>query len=54
MKAVRDAEISRNDLQLRAYKDHGVRCKVAPVQCHNFHGLIERKIRSVQEAFNKI
>ena len=54
MKAVKDAEISLKDLQLRAYKEHGVRCEVAPVQGHNFHGLIERKIRSVQESLDKI
>ena len=54
MKAVRDAEISLKDLQLCAYKEHGIRCEVAPVSGHNFHGLIERKIRSVQEAFEKI
>ena len=40
MKAVRDAEISLKDLQLCAYKEHGIRCKVAPVSGHNFHGLI--------------
>ena len=41
MKAVRDAEISLKDLQLCAYKEHGIRCEVAPVSGHNFHGLIE-------------
>ena len=54
MKAVRDAEISLKDLQLRCYKEQGIRCEVAPVSGHNFHGLIERKIRSVQESFDKI
>ena len=39
------------DLELRSYKEHGIICKIAPVSGHNFTGLVERKIRTVQEAF---
>ena len=54
MKAVRDAEIDLKDLSLRSYKEKGVRCEVSPVSGHNYTGLIERKIRTVQECFEKI
>ena len=54
MKTVRDAEISLKDLQLLSYKEHGIRCEVAPVSGHNFTGLVERKIRTVQQVFEKI
>ena len=54
MKAVRDAEIDLKDLSLKSYKEKGVRCEVSPVAGHNFTGLIERKIRTVQECFEKI
>ena len=47
MKTVRDAEISLKDLQLLSYKEHGIKCVVAPVGGHNFTGLVERKIRTV-------
>ena len=42
------------DLRLRSFKKRGIRCEVASVDGHNFTGLIERKIRTVQEAFEKI
>ena len=54
MKAVREAEVNLKDLKLRSYKEQGVLCEVAPVSGHNFTGLIERKIRTVQEAFDRI
>ena len=54
MKAVKQAEINLKDLKLRSYKEQGVLCEIAPVSGHNFTGLIERKIRTVQEAFDKI
>ena len=54
MKAVKEAEINLKDLKLRSYREQGVLCEVAPVSGHNFTGLIERKIRTVQEAFDKI
>ena len=54
MKVVREAQIDLQDLQLRVFKECGVRFQTAPVSAHNFHGLVERKIRTVQEAFKKI
>ena len=54
MKAVEEAEISLKDLQLRSFKEHGILCEKAPVSGHNFTGLVERKIKTVQECFSKI
>ena len=54
MKAVNDAEIHLKDLQMRSFKEHGIVCEVAPVSGHNFTGLIERKIKTVQESFDKL
>ena len=54
MKAVRDVEIDLVDVDARAFKEHGVHVEVAPVSGHNYSGLVERKIRSVQETFEKI
>ena len=54
MKMVADAEVNLQDLQHRAFTEYGVRFKVAPVQGHNMIGLAERKIRAVQEIFEKI
>ena len=54
LKLVKEAEINLHDLNLRAYKEHGIRFEVAPVGAHNFHGLVERKIRTVQECFRRM
>ena len=54
MKAVREAEIDMKDLQLRSFKEQGIRCEVAPVSGHNFNGLAERKIRTVQQSLEII
>ena len=53
-KVVRDAEINLQDLQHRAFTEYGIRFIEAPVQGHNMIGLAERKIRSVQECFERI
>ena len=54
MKAVKDAEVDLKDLSLRCFKERGILCKTAPVSGHNYTGLIERKIRTVQDTFEKI
>ena len=54
MKAVRDAEVNLQDLSARAYREYGIRFEVAPVGGHNYNGICERKIRTVQEIFEKI
>ena len=54
MKMARDAEISLQDLSLRCYKEYGIKIETAPVAGHNVIGLAERKIRAVQEVFEKM
>ena len=54
MKMCRDAEVSLQDLCHKGYKEFGVKFEVAPVQGHNYIGLAERKIKAVQECFNKM
>ena len=54
MRVVNDAEINLQDLQLRAFKEFGIQFKTAPVAAHNFTGLVERKIKTVQDLFLKI
>ena len=54
MKVVKEAEVNMKDLGLRCYKEQGIRCEVAPVSGHNYTGLVERKIKTVQDAFKKV
>ena len=54
MKVVKEAEVYMKDLRLRCYKEHGIRCEVTPVSGHNYTGLVERKIKTVQDAFKKL
>ena len=54
MKVVNEAEIDLVDLNLRTFKEYGIHVEIAPVAAHNFTGLVERKIRTVQETFAKI
>jgi hypothetical protein len=41
------------NLQLVIERKHGVRFQVSPVSGHNYHGLVERRFKSVQECFDK-
>ena len=54
MKVVKDAEIDLQDVALKCWREHGIKFQTAPVAAHNFNGLVERKIRSIQEAFEKM
>ena len=54
LKAFKEVEIEFFDLQHRLFKEKGIICEVSPVSAHNYSGLIERKIRSVQETFSKM
>ena len=54
MKVVKEAEVNLHDLNLQVYKEHGIRFEVAPVGAHNFHGLVERKIRTAQDCFKRM
>ena len=53
MKALREAEVDIRNLNLLLHKEKGIRFKTCPVSGHNFHGLVERKIRTVQECLDK-
>ena len=54
MRVVKEAEVNMKDLRLRCYKEHGIRCEVAPVSGHNYTGLVERKIKTVPDVFKKV
>ena len=49
LKALREAEVDLRDLQHKLYSEKGVFFTVCPVAGHNFHGQVERVIKSVQE-----
>ena len=53
MKALREAEVDIRNLNLLLHKEKGIKFKTCPVSGHNFHGLVERKIRTVQECLDK-
>ena len=54
MKVVKKGEIDLEDINGRCFKEFGIEFRSAPVAAHNFNGLAERKIRSVQECFQKM
>ena len=54
LKMVRDAEVSLSDINLRSYKEFGIRFETAPVSGHNHIGLVERRIRAITDAFEKM
>ena len=54
LKAVNEAELDLRDIDQRTFREKGVRCAVAPVSGHNFTGLVERKIRTVQDCFERM
>ena len=53
VKVLNEAQIDVKDLDLLLHKEKGIRFKTAPVSGHNYHGAVERKIRSVQECLEK-
>ena len=53
LKALREAKVELMDLQLLLQKVRDVKFKTCPVSGHNFHGLVERKIRTVQECLEE-
>ena len=53
LKVLKEAEVNVRDLQLVLHKEKGIRFRTCPVSGHNFHGAVERKIRSVQECLEK-
>ena len=54
MKLLKEAEVNILDLQYYLYKEvKGIQFKVCPVSGHNFHGLVERRIRTIQECLDE-
>ena len=54
LKVLREAEVSLKDLQLILYKERGIKFRTCPVSGHNYHGGVERKIKTVQDCLEKI
>ena len=53
LKALKEAKVELMDLQFLFQKERDIKFKTCPVSGHNFHGLVERKIRSVQECLEE-
>ena len=53
LKALKEAEVDIRSLDMLLHKEKGIRFKTCPVSGHNYHGLVERKIRTVQECLDK-
>ena len=53
LKALSEAEVDVRNLDMLLHKEKGIRFRTCPVSGHNYHGLVERKIRSVQECLDK-
>jgi len=54
VKMLKEAEVNMKDINLILFKEKGINFKVCPVSGHNYHGLVERKIRTVQECLDKV
>ena len=54
IKALEESEVKLRDLQLVVYKEKGIVFRTAPVSGHNYHGLCERKILTVQEILQRM
>ena len=53
-KALTDCDVSLKDLQLHLYQERGIQFRTVPVSGHNMTGLVERKIKSVQECMERM
>ena len=53
LKALSEAEVDVRILDMLLYREKGIRFRTCPVSGHNYYGLVERKIRSVQECLDK-
>ena len=53
LKALSEAEVDVRNLDMLLHKEKGIRLRSCPVSGHNYHGLVELKIRSVQEYLHK-
>ena len=54
LKVLKEAEVNVRDLQMVLHKEKGIRFRTCPVSGHNFHGAVERKIRSVRSVLRKV
>ena len=53
MKAFKEANVELKDLDFVMQKEKGIKFRTCPVSGHNFHGLVERKIRTVQDCLEE-
>ena len=53
VKVLSEAEVNMKDLELMLHREKGIQFKTCPVAGHNFHGLVEKKISTVQECLEK-
>ena len=53
LKVMKEAEVNVRDLEFVLHKEKGIKFKTCPVSGHNYHGAIERKIRTVQQCLDK-
>ena len=50
---LREAKVEMRDLQDKLVVEYGIEFKSCPVSGHNFHGQVERAVRSVRDAFHE-
>ena len=53
MKALKEADVELQNIELVMQKERSVKFRTCPVSGHNFHGLVERRIRTVQECLEE-
>ena len=59
LKVLKEAQVNLLDLQYQVKTQYGINFKTCPVSGHNMHGMVERRIRSVEcgggprESWNK-
>ena len=53
MKVLKEAEVNIRDLEHVLHKEKGINFRTCPVSGHNYSGLVERKIRTIQECLDK-
>ena len=54
IKALTECEVRLKDIQLYLYNEKGIKFRTIPVAGHNMTGLVERKIKSVQECMERM
>merc|ERR1719450_1149255 len=53
IKGLTEAEINLKNVDLLLYQEKGIRFRTCPVGAHNYHGLVESKIKTIQECLSK-